>query len=108
MLSDNRSRSLSSGLPPDKLHEAWGAIMQPKESSSSGPQELARRVRGAVEVTLFWVPGAAKATVSVWNWASGACLQLDVEPSRARYAFDHPYAYAAELGIPERDVVRAA
>jgi hypothetical protein len=70
--------------------------------------EVARREQGSVEVSLFWNRGTATATVVVWNWASGTCLQLNAGPSRAKYAFTHPYAYAAACGVPERDVLRAA
>jgi hypothetical protein len=70
--------------------------------------ELARREHGAVEVALFWDRDASMATVVVWNWSAGACLSFDVEATRARHAFTHPYAYAAARGVPDRDVLRAA
>ncbi len=47
------------------------------------------------------------ATVVVWNWNSGTCLQLNAEPAQARYAFTHPYAYAAVHGVAEHDLLRA-
>jgi hypothetical protein len=36
------------------------------------------------------------------------CLQLNVEPHQANYAFTHPYAYAAERGVPPEDIRQAA
>ena len=69
--------------------------------------ELARREQEAVEVTLFWDREASMATVVVWNWDSGACLQLNAEAEQARYAFTHPYAYAAAHGVSQRDLRRA-
>ena len=67
--------------------------------------EVARREQGPVEVALFWNLDSSTATVVVWNWSSGTCLQMNAEPGRARYAFTHPYAYAAACGVPERDVL---
>jgi hypothetical protein len=48
------------------------------------------------------------ASVVVWNWRSGVCLQLNAEPEDAAYAFAHPYAYAAAQGLPHRDIQSAA
>jgi hypothetical protein len=48
------------------------------------------------------------AIVVVWNWSSGTCLQMNAAPAQAKYAFTHPYAYAASCGVPEDDVLRAA
>jgi hypothetical protein len=81
--------------------------------AGSNPQqlrvlELAQRTQGPVEVALFWNRDTSMATVVIWNWSSGTCLQMDAEPSQATYAFTHPYAYAAACGVPEHDVLRAA
>jgi hypothetical protein len=73
-----------------------------------GPVELARREHGAIEVALFWDPATSRVTVVLWNWASGACLHMDVEPHQANYAFTHPYAYAAQHGISPQDIRHAA
>ena len=70
--------------------------------------ELARREQGPVEIALFWDHEASMATVVVWTWNSGACLQLDAEAEQAKYAFTHPYAYAAAHGIPESELRSAA
>ena len=70
--------------------------------------EIARREQGPVEVALFWDPNASRATVVVWNWSSGACLQMQADSEQAKYAFTHPYAYAAAQGVPEREVLLAA
>ncbi|SFU06960.1 hypothetical protein SAMN05660657_05341 [Geodermatophilus amargosae] len=70
--------------------------------------EVARREQGPVEVALFWDPDLASATVVVWNWSSGACLRLQADPEEAKYAYTHPYAYAATRGVPARDVLLAA
>ncbi len=70
--------------------------------------EMAHREQGAIEVTLFWDRRTGGALVVIWNWNSGACLQLDVEANRAGYAFAHPYAYAAAHGVPAGDLLHAA
>ncbi len=68
--------------------------------------ELARREQGAIEVRLLWDRGTGAAVVVVWNWNSGACLQLETEADRAGYAFTHPYAYAAARGVPQGDILQ--
>ncbi len=81
----------------------------PRSATARMPlREVAPREQGAVEVALFWDPIAATATVVVWNWSSGACLRLHAEPARAKYAYTHPYAYAAAQGVPRPDLLRAA
>jgi hypothetical protein len=72
--------------------------------------ELARREQGTIEVALFWHPATSTVAVVLWNWNSGVCLQLNVEPHQANYAFTHPYAYAyaAERGVPPEDIRQAA
>jgi hypothetical protein len=79
-------------------------------STRDEPQlvEMARREHGGIEVTLFWDRGNGGAVVVVWNWNSGVCLQLDAGAQRAGYAFVHPYAYAAQCGVPAGDILQAA
>ena len=72
------------------------------------PVELARREQGAIEVALFWDSATSKVTVVLWNWLSGACLHMNVEPDKANYAFTHPYGYAAQRGILPQDIRQAA
>ena len=43
--------------------------------------EPARRVHGTVEVPLLWDRQTGQATVVVWNWQSGSCLQVNTEPA---------------------------
>jgi hypothetical protein len=71
-------------------------------------REVAQREQGQVEVALFWNRDTSMATVVVWNWSSGTCFQMNAEPGQAKYAFTHPYAYAAACGVPAYDVLRAA
>jgi hypothetical protein len=46
--------------------------------------------------------------VAVWNWNSGACLQVEADADRAGCAFRHPYAFAAAHGIPRDDILQVA
>lgn len=82
--------------------------MPHSDAHQVGLLEVARREHGPVEVTLYWDPESSSATVVVWNWSTGSCLQVTAEPAQARYAYTHPYAYAAARGIPERDLLRVA
>ena len=82
--------------------------MLPSQIDQFGLLEVARREQGPVEVALFWDPSSCTATVVVWNWGSGACLQLSARPEQAKYAYTHPYAYAAAQGVSEQDLLRAA
>lgn len=54
--------------------------------------ELAQRVSGGIEVTLYWSPDDDSTTVEVWQPASEVTLILAVAPERALEAFYHPFA----------------
>ena len=82
--------------------------MLPSQIDQAVLLEIARREHGPVEVALFWDPSSSSATVVVWNWSSGACLQPPARAEQATYAFTHPYAYAAAQGVSERNLLRAA
>jgi len=63
------------------------------------PNELAHRLNGGMEVTLFWHPEGDELVVSVADSASGDAFAFEVDSSTAVDAFYHPYAYAALFGI---------
>lgn len=63
-------------------------------------RELARRISNAVEVTLYWHERSGAPVVSVFDRNSGAYAQFATEPGNAMHAFNHPYAYAAAMGVP--------
>jgi hypothetical protein len=58
-------------------------------------RELARRVSGGIEVTLYWSPCDDSTTVEVWQPASGETLLLAVAPQRALEAYYHPFVELA-------------
>lgn len=69
-------------------------------------RELARRVSGGLEVTLYWSPLDNSVSVDVWDAASQETLVFDVAPERALEAFHHPFAQlAASFGelVPVAD-----
>lgn len=55
-------------------------------------RELARRVSGGIEVTLYWSPSDNSTTVEVWHATSEETLVVPVPPERALEAFYHPFA----------------
>jgi hypothetical protein len=63
------------------------------------PTELAHRLNGGMEVTLFWHPETDELAVSVADSASADAFAFAVDSSNAVDAFYHPYAYAALFGI---------
>jgi hypothetical protein len=56
-------------------------------------RELARRVSGGVEVTLYWEATENGTTVEIWHHATGETLAFAVAPQRALDAFYHPFAH---------------
>ena len=58
-------------------------------------RELAQRVSGGIEVTLYWSPLDDSTSVEVWDAASEETLVFDVAAERALEAFYHPFAQLA-------------
>lgn len=58
-------------------------------------RELAYRVSGGIEVTLYWSPLDDSTSVEVWDAASEEMLVFAVPPKRALEAFYHPFAQLA-------------
>lgn len=56
-------------------------------------RELARRVSGGVEVTLYWSSADNSTSVEVWRHATDETLAFAVPPERALDAFYHPFAH---------------
>ena len=56
-------------------------------------RELARRVSGGIEVTLYWSAHDNCTSVEVWQPASEETLLLIVAHERALDAFYHPFAH---------------
>jgi hypothetical protein len=73
--------------------------MAPTDPSHPARRELARRVNGGVEVTLWWDARTSVVTVSVQDRRSGTQFELDVDGDRALDVFHHPYPHAASRGV---------
>jgi hypothetical protein len=68
-------------------------------------RELARRVCGGIEVTLYWSPLDNSTTVEIWQAASEETFVFAVAPERALEAYYHPFA---QLGAPLGELVPVA
>jgi hypothetical protein len=72
------------------------------ENLADPRHELARRVSGGIEVTLYWSPHDNSTMVEVWQPASEELFVFDVAPGRALQAYYHPFA---ELGALPDELV---
>ena len=68
--------------------------------NSSSRRELAHRVSGGIEVTLYWNVDDNTTSVEVFQDATGVTLCLSVPRERALDAFYHPFAHANIIGMP--------
>jgi|GraSoiStandDraft_4_1057263.scaffolds.fasta_scaffold33327_2 hypothetical protein len=55
-------------------------------------RELARRLSGGMEITLFWNADDDSTSVEIWQPASEEMLSFPVPRDRALDAFYHPFA----------------
>ena len=55
--------------------------------------ELARRVSGGIEVTLYWSADDNCTSVEIWQHESEETLTFTVGSERALDAFYHPFAH---------------
>jgi hypothetical protein len=67
-------------------------VMKEQELVVQPRRELASRVSGGIEVTLYWSPLDNGTTVEVWDSAYDETIVFDVPPERALEAFYHPFA----------------
>lgn len=56
-------------------------------------RELARRISGGMEITLYWSPADNSTRIEVWQPDSGETLAFSVPPEHALDAFHHPFAH---------------
>ena len=62
-------------------------------------QELARRVSGGIEVTLYWSAHDNSTSVEIWQPKSKETLTFTVGGDRALDAFYHPFAHLPTAAI---------
>ena len=56
-------------------------------------RELARRLSGGMEITLYWRAADNSTAIEVRQLESGEALAFTVPPDRALDAFYHPFAH---------------
>jgi hypothetical protein len=56
-------------------------------------RELARRISGGMEITLYWSPADNSTRIEVWQPGSRETLAFPVPPEHALDAFYHPFAH---------------
>jgi hypothetical protein len=56
-------------------------------------RELARRVNGGIEVTLYWNTDDNSTSVEIWQPATEETLLFNVAKEQALEAFHHPFAH---------------
>jgi hypothetical protein len=66
--------------------DAWLALVQPS-------RELARRVTGDLEITLYWRADDNSTSVQIRQGESDDALLFAVAPEDALDAFYHPFAH---------------
>jgi hypothetical protein len=72
---------------------------------STPRRELARRVSGELEVTLYWSCFDNSTSVEIWQHASDETFAFTVAPERALDAFYHPFAHAPTAFHDRRSAV---
>jgi hypothetical protein len=68
-------------------------------SAATERRELAHRTGDGIEVTLLWTKSTNSVAIAVADTHSGKEFEFEVDGSRALDAFNHPYAYAATVGV---------
>ena len=63
-----------------------------------GRHELAQRVTGGLEITLYWNVHDNTTTIEVYQSATGETISFPVPSDRALDAFHHPFAHLASEG----------
>jgi hypothetical protein len=70
--------------------------MSTATSAIAGRRELARRVNGGLEITLYWDARDNATTVEVHQASTAETIAFPVSADRALDAFHHPFAHLAE------------
>jgi hypothetical protein len=58
-------------------------------------RELDARSGDGIDVQLLWHRNTGTLSVVVVDWTHATAFELVVDPSEARHAFQHPFAYAS-------------
>jgi hypothetical protein len=81
-------------------NEAKGVAMNAANVAESPIRELARRrASDAIEVVLLWDEATNELAVAASDARLGTYFELAAKADQALDVFNHPYAYAPELGL---------
>lgn len=73
-------------------------------ATPSPRRELAHRVSGGIQVTLYW-SAAEGPWIELWRAATEELVGFPVPPERALDAYHHPFAHLAAAPLREHDAV---
>jgi hypothetical protein len=82
--------------------------METTDATREPYRELAYRANDGVKVVLFWHQVTDELTVTVSDERTGAYYELTADPDKALDVFNHPYAYAATMGLPYEEASLAS
>jgi hypothetical protein len=86
-----RTPTTETTLEREVHHSVHSALVHPH-------RELAHRVNGGIEVTLYWNPHDNSTSIEVWQPATEETLVFTVAQEQALDAFYHPFAHFLEAG----------
>ena len=64
-------------------------------------RELAHRVSGGLEITLYWNPHDDSTSITVHQLTSWETISFPVRPDHALHAFHHPFAHLRQQDAAE-------
>jgi hypothetical protein len=70
------------------------------ETGAPGRRELARRVDGAIEITLYWYPDEDTTSIEVRHVVTDETVSFAVARDRALDAFRHPFVHLGSGALP--------
>ena len=59
-------------------------------------RELAHRVNGGLDITLYWRAHDNSTSIDIYQPTTGETISFAVRPDRALEAFHHPFAHLAD------------
>jgi hypothetical protein len=68
-------------------------------------RELAQRVNGGLEITLYWHPHDNSTSVEIHEATTDETISFPVPADRALEAFNHPFAHLGDRIEQERQLV---
>jgi hypothetical protein len=68
-------------------------------------RELAQRVNGGLEITLYWHPNDNGISIEIYEATTDETISFPVPANRALEAFNHPFAHLGDRIEHERQLV---